>query len=175
MALMARVGLDNLDIPTNPQVKVEVLDGSNEQSVEDSLQIGAICFHQSHEQVEAMRLSWYERLRDPVARESEVAYLARLQGTAVATATLLLQGGVAYLGGAATLPLYRGKKIYSTLLRRRLEDARTRGYQIAVIVAQPMSRRVVERYDFREYERSYKYGWMPVIDRNVIRSLVPDE
>ncbi len=77
------------------------------------------------------------------------------------------------MGGAATLPEFRGKKVYSTLLRKRLEMACSRGYQVAAIVAEPMSRRVVSRYGFKEYARTYIYGWMPVIDVDVIKSLVP--
>jgi len=38
-----------------------------------------------------------------------------------------------------------------------------------------VSRRVVARYGFKEYARTYVYGWMPVMDMDVIRSLVPDE
>jgi predicted acetyltransferase len=116
-----------------------------------------------------------ERLQNPAMREEDIAYLARLNGTPVAQAVLQLRAGIAYLGGAATLPEYRGRRIYSTLLRRRLEDARARGYHIAAIDAEPMSRRVVSRYGFKEYGRTYVYGWMPVIDMDVIRSLVPDE
>jgi len=69
----------------------------------------------------------------------------------------------------------RGRRIYSTLLRPRLADARARGFQIAAIAAAPMSRRVVARYGFKAHARTYVYGWMPVIGMDVIRSLVPDE
>ncbi|MBI5652746.1 MAG: hypothetical protein HZC40_20210, partial [Chloroflexi bacterium] len=55
------------------------------------------------------------------------------------------------------------------------EAARARGYPIAAIHAEPMSRRVVSRYGFREFFKVYLYGWMPVMDLNVIKSLVPDE
>jgi hypothetical protein len=29
------------------------------------------------------------------------------------------------------------------------------------------------KYGFKEYSRSYIYGWMPVMDVEVIKSLVP--
>jgi predicted N-acetyltransferase YhbS len=80
---------------------------------------------------------------------------------------------VAYLGGAATLPEFRGQHIYSTLVRLRLEEARARGYHLAVINAEPLSRPIVMRCGFKEYALSYIYGWMPVIDVDVIKSLVP--
>jgi GNAT superfamily N-acetyltransferase len=175
-ATMARVGHDNLDdIPINPDVTVEVLDGSDLAAIEAGLQITARCFNWTSEQLDQWRVGTVERLQNPAMREEDIAYLARLNGTPVAQAVLQLRAGIAYLGGAATLPEYRGRRIYSTLLRRRLEDARARGYHIAAIDAEPMSRRVVARYGFKEYARTYVYGWMPVMDLDVIRSLVPDE
>jgi hypothetical protein len=36
-----------------------------------------------------------------------------------------------------------------------------------------MSRPIVARYGFKEYARMHLYGWMPVMDINVIKSLVP--
>ena len=175
-ATMARGGLDDLeDIPINPDITVEVLDGSDLDAIEAGIQITARCFNWTPEQVDQWRTGIVERLQNPKMREEEISYLARLDGTPVAEAVLQLRGGIAYLGGAATLPEYRGRRIYSTLLRRRLEDARARGYQIAAIDAEPMSRRVVVRYGFKEYARTRVYGWMPVIDLDVIRSLVPDE
>jgi predicted N-acetyltransferase YhbS len=174
-AMMARVGLDDLDIPTNPHVTVEVLDGSDDEALEAVLQIVARCFNWTPQQVDERRPAFIENLKDPKLREKQIQYLARLDGTPVADARVFVQGSMAYLGGASTLPEYRNQKIYSTLLRRRLEDARERGYQIVVIHAEPMSRRVVSRYGFEEFARFYIYAWMPVIDMEVIRGLVPDE
>jgi predicted acetyltransferase len=73
------------------------------------------------------------------------------------------------------LPEYRGQRIYSTMLKRRLEEARARGYNVVAIHAEPMSRRVVSKYGFTEYGKAYLYAWMPVIDPAVIKSLVPDD
>jgi predicted acetyltransferase len=114
-----------------------------------------------------------ERMRNEKFREREINYLGTLSGQPVSFGRLELKSGVAYLGGAATLPHFRGQKAYSTLLRRRLEDARAHGYHIAAINAEPMSRRIVTRYGFKEYARMYIYGWMPVMDVEVIKSLVP--
>jgi len=46
----------------------------------------------------------------------------------------------------------------------RLEDARDKGYHVVAIQAEPLSRPIVTRCGFKEYARSYIYGWMPVID-----------
>jgi GNAT superfamily N-acetyltransferase len=71
------------------------------------------------------------------------------------------------------MPEFRGQKVYSTLLRHRLENARAHGYHLTAINAEPMSRRIVARYGFKEYARMYIYGWMSVIEVEVIKSLVP--
>ncbi|MBI5303135.1 MAG: GNAT family N-acetyltransferase [Chloroflexi bacterium] len=174
-AIMARVRLDRLDIPVNPEVTIDLVDGSDDRVIEEKLRIIATCFNWTPAQVDERRPGMYERLKNPKFREEEIHYLARLGGAAVADARIVLRGGIAYLGGASTLPEFRSRRIYSTLLRRRLEDAHARGYHIAAIHAEPMSRRVVSRYGFREYAKAYLYGWMPVMDLNVIKSLVPDD
>ena len=174
-AIMVRVGLDKLDIPTNPEIAIEILDGTNDQAIEDKLQIVAQCFNWTREQVDERRPALFARTKSAEFQKQEINYLARINGKAVADARVILRGGIAYLGGASTLPEFRSRKIYSTLLRRRLEDARARGYHLAAIHAEPMSRRVVSRYGFREFSKAYLYAWMPVIDMQVIKSLVPDD
>ncbi len=173
-ATMARSELDRLDdIPINPEVTVERLDGYDEATIAAVAQITMVCFHWTQEQIDQRLPGMVERVRDERFREREADYLARLKGQPVGYGRVQLQGGVAYLGGAATLPEFRGRRVYSTLLRRRLEDAHTRGYHLAAIGAEPMSRPIVERYGFKEYSRVYIYAWMPVIDHEVIKSLVP--
>ena len=174
-ALMARVNLEHLDIPINSQIEIELIDGTNDESIEARLQIVATCFNWTKEQADARRPNFFERAKDPKMRENEIGLLARLDGKPVGDSRVILNAGMAYLGGASTLPEYRGQKIYSTLLRRRLEIARERGYHVAAIHAEPMSRRVVSKYGFQEYGKAYLYGWMPVMDARVIKSLVPDD
>ena len=173
-AAMARSELDRLDdIPINPDVTVEILDGYDEAAIDAIAHITMVCFHWTQEQIDERRPGWVERMRDERIRERETDYLARLNGQPAGYGRVQFQAGMAYLGGAATLPEFRGQRIYSTLLRRRLEDARARGYHLAAIGAEPMSRRIVEHYGFKEYARVYIYAWMPVIDLDVIKALVP--
>ena len=172
-AMMARLDLDQLDIPVNPAVQVERVDGTDETLLDAMDHITQVCFNWTDEQVAEHRPGMIERLRDPKFREKEALFVAWLDGQAVAYGRLLLEGGVAYLGGSGVLPEYRGRKVYSTLLRRRLEEARARGYHLAAIHAEPLSRPIVAKYGFKEYSRIYIYGWMPVIDVDVIKSLVP--
>lgn len=170
-ALMARFGLENLDdIPVNPDI--DVIDLKQAPNYwEDSLQINATAFQWSAEQTENEREGWFEDLGSEPIR----SVMAIHDGKPVADAHLYLQNGIAYLGGAATLPEFRNRKIYSTLLRRRLELARSEGYEVALIHAEPMSRRVVSRFGFETYVMYDVYGWMEPMDLDVIRSLVQDQ
>jgi len=173
-ATMALSGLDELDgIPTNPNLQVKVLDGYDNKSLDAVAHILKVCFSWTQEQVDQRMPGFIERMRDEKFREREFSYLGSLDGQPVGLCRLELTSGIAYLGGAGTLPEYRGQKVYSTLLHRRLEDAHEKGYHIAAINAEPMSRGIVTRYGFKEYARTYIYGWMPVMDVEVIKSLVP--
>ena len=172
-AMMARLGLDDLDIPINPAVQVELIDGTDETALDAMFHVTQVCFAWTDEQIAENRPGMIERLRNPKFREKEASFLARLDGQPVAYGRLLLEGGLAYLGGSGVLPEFRGRRVYGTLLRRRLEEAQRRGYHVAAINAEPLSRPIVEKYGFKEYERIYIYGWMPIIDVNVIKSLVP--
>jgi len=173
---MARVGLDGLDdIPENARVTLELVDGSDEAALTAVVEIVGTCFRLTPEQMRDLRVDWAERLKNAELRRTEFRYLARLDGVPVAMGTLLLRNGRAYLGGAATLPAYRGRHIYSTLLKRRLMAARALGYHIATIDAGPMSRPVVAKYGFKSYGTMQVFGWMPVMDPEIIKSLVTDE
>jgi GNAT superfamily N-acetyltransferase len=170
---MARLGLEAADIPINPDTTIELLDGYDLAAVDALGEIDKVCFQWTQEQVDERKPGWIERMRDERFRDREANFLARIDGRSAGHGRVILQSGIAYLGGAGVLPEFRGKKVYSTLLRRRLEYAHKRGYHIAAINAEPLSRPIVERYGFKEYSRIYIYGWMPVIDLDVIKSLVP--
>jgi hypothetical protein len=172
-ATMAHTHLDRLDIPVNPQVEIEIMDGYNEESIDAMLHMMMVCFNMPAEEVARQRPTWVERMRDPKERQVHTNYLARLNGQPAGFGRLSLRGGLGYLSGGSVLPEFRGRHIYSTLLRRRLEDARAQGYHIVAIQAEPLSRPIVARCGFKEYARTYIYGWMPVIDIDVIKSLVP--
>jgi hypothetical protein len=172
-ATMAHTHLDQLNIPVNPQIEIEVMNGYNEESIDAMLQMMVVCFNMPAEEVAERRPVWVERMRDPKERLVHTNYLARLNGQPAGFGRLSLRGGLGYLSAGSVLPEFRGQHVYSTLLRRRLEEAHAQGYHIVAIQAEPLSRPIVTRCGFREYTRSYVYGWMPVIDVDVIKSLVP--
>jgi predicted N-acetyltransferase YhbS len=175
-AVMARRGLDDLnDIPINPGVEIELIDGARAAAYDDLAHILRVCFNWTQAQVDEQRPAVIESATDPKLREREASFLAHVHGLPVAYGRVRFQAGVAFLNGAGTLPDFRNQRIYSTLLRHRLEYAHTHGHNVAVIYAEPMSRRIVARYGFKEYARQHLYAWMPVIDIDVIRSLVPQD
>jgi hypothetical protein len=79
-AMMARLGLDQLDIPVNPAVQVEVVDGTDETVIDAIDHITQVCFNWTDAQVAESRPGMIERLRDPKFREKEASFLARLDG-----------------------------------------------------------------------------------------------
>jgi hypothetical protein len=172
-ATMAHTHLDQLDIPVNAQVEIEVMDGYSEESIDAMLNMMIVCFNMPAAEAAERRPIWMERMRDPKERQIHSNYLARLNGQPAGFGRLSLRGGLGYLSGGAVLPEFRGQHVYSTLLRRRLEDTRARGFHIVAIQAGPLSRPIVTHCGFKEYARTYIYGWMPVMDLDVIKSLVP--
>lgn len=67
-------------------------------------------------------------------------YLARVKGTPVGEAAMRIEGSLAQVAGAGTLPPYRGRGVQKALLHRRLIDARDRGCEIAVVTTAPGTR-----------------------------------
>jgi GNAT superfamily N-acetyltransferase len=66
-------------------------------------------------------------------------YLARRGGDVAGAASMRVDGEVALLTGAATLPAHRRRGVQRALLAARLADAVVAGCRIAVVVTQPGS------------------------------------
>jgi GNAT superfamily N-acetyltransferase len=66
-------------------------------------------------------------------------YLARRGGDVAGAASMRVDGEVALLTGAATLPAHRRRGVQRALLAARLADAAVGGCRIAVVVTQPGS------------------------------------
>ena len=69
-----------------------------------------------------------------------IRYLARVEGTAVGGAAMRIDGDLAQLAGAGTLPPARGRGVQKALLHRRLADAHAAGCTLAVVTTAPGSR-----------------------------------
>jgi hypothetical protein len=93
-------------------------------------------------------------------------YLAFLDGidepVASATTVFLPNQPIIRLGGAATLMEHRGKGVYSSLVARRLADAREDGAEAAVIEAvRTTSAPVCRKLGFTEICSLELYAWTP--------------
>jgi len=88
-------------------------------------------------------------------------FLGRLQGEPVATSSLLLLGGVAGVGGVATLPDRRGRGIGRAMTLAALRVGRAAGYRFGVLGASEMGVGLYRRIGFCEVCRFGSYIWMP--------------
>lgn len=69
-----------------------------------------------------------------------IRYLARLDGDAVGEAAMRIDGDLAQIAGAGTLPRARGRGVQKALLQRRLADAHAAGCTLAVVTTAPGTR-----------------------------------
>lgn len=67
-------------------------------------------------------------------------YLARIDGQVVGEAAMRIDGDLAQVSGAGTLPHARGRGVQKALLQRRLSDARRAGCTLAVVTTAPGTR-----------------------------------
>jgi GNAT superfamily N-acetyltransferase len=85
------------------------------------------------------------------ARAQSPCFLAELDGAAGAAGVLILHGGVALFGGAATVPEMRRRGLQGALLEARMRHAAEQGCDLAMMVAEAgsNSQRNAERKGFR--------------------------
>ena len=88
-----------------------------------------------------------------------VHFLGRLDGRAVATATLVLGGGVAGIYNVMTVPDVQRRGIGALMTVRPLEMARARRYHQGVLQSSQMGYRLYRRLGFEEYCRIGIYLW----------------
>jgi predicted GNAT family acetyltransferase len=107
---------------------------------------------------------------DVIVKIAELAggdnYLAYVEDAeepvAVASMQFLREQPIVLLGGAATLPEYRGRGIYTSLVAKRLDDARDKGMQAAVMQAdRSSSAPITKKLGFVERCSMELYAWMP--------------
>lgn len=67
-------------------------------------------------------------------------YVAWVEGKPVGAASLRIDGKLAQVCGAGTLPAARGRGVQKALLRQRLQEARQEGCDLAVVTTAPGSR-----------------------------------
>jgi GNAT superfamily N-acetyltransferase len=87
---------------------------------------------------------WQERVR----ADNGAAYLAYVDGEAVAAADMLFLPFAGFLSGASTRPDYRGRGAFRALVRSRWDEAVLRGTPALIVGAGRMSRPILERIGF---------------------------
>jgi len=85
------------------------------------------------------------------AREGGYPFVAEINGQMVATGSLSMEGRVALLAGASTVPAFRKMGAQQALLDARLQFATAQGCELAMMAAEPgsASQRNAERKGFR--------------------------
>lgn len=88
------------------------------------------------------------------------AYAAYVDGKPASVAWTYFPGrNFATLFGGTTLAEHRARGLYTSLLRVRLREIRTRGYPFAVVEAGPMSRPIVAKHGFQRLTTVWDYEW----------------
>jgi len=88
-----------------------------------------------------------------------IHFLGRLDGRAVATATLVLGGGVAGIYNVMTVPDVQRRGIGALMTVGPLEMALARGYQVGMLQSSQMGYRLYRRLGFEDYCRIAIYLW----------------
>jgi ribosomal protein S18 acetylase RimI-like enzyme len=88
-----------------------------------------------------------------------IHFLGRLDGRAVATATLVLGAGVAGIYNVMTVPDVQRRGIGALMTVRPLELARARGYHLGVLQSSQMGYPLYRRLGFEDYCRIAIYLW----------------
>jgi predicted GNAT family acetyltransferase len=88
-------------------------------------------------------------------------FLARVNGKAVATASIYFSDGVAGVSCVATLPEHRQQGIGTAVTLAALQVAKSKGYNIGVLFASPMGESIYRSIGFEEYGKGNCYVWSP--------------
>jgi GNAT superfamily N-acetyltransferase len=73
--------------------------------------------------------------------------------------TYFPRGHFATLFAGSTLPAFRRRGLYTSLLATRIQEIRRRGYPFAVVETGSMSRPIVAKHGFRHLTTVYDYEW----------------
>jgi GNAT superfamily N-acetyltransferase len=87
-------------------------------------------------------------------------WVGRRHGEPVATASLLLAGGVAGIYSVSTVPAARRQGIGTAMVLEALRTARAVGCRVGVLMAAPMGASVYRRIGFTEYCLFGVYYWL---------------
>jgi GNAT superfamily N-acetyltransferase len=117
-----------------------------------------------HEGVWGERSDWLvDALAAELAADGERIqfYLAYADGVPACAAWIRFHPGTQFasLWGGSTLPAYRRRGLYTTLLAARAQEARRRGYRFLTIDASPMSQPIVAKHGFHFLTFTHPCKW----------------
>ncbi|WP_456276944.1 GNAT family N-acetyltransferase [Bacillus sp. AK128] len=93
-----------------------------------------------------------ERLKRDLKDDPDhlLIYAAIIEGKVVSGAWMYLHEGTSFgsLWGGSTLPEYRGRGIYTSLIAIRAQEALKKGYKLLTVDASPMSAPILQKHGF---------------------------
>jgi ribosomal protein S18 acetylase RimI-like enzyme len=146
-----------IDLHTLPS-DLPVPTGFTSEPVDDLGTLRMWCGFTDQTVVAEALLAWGQTLGFAPDREI-VHFLGRLDGRPVATATLVLGGGVAGIYNVMTVPDAQRRGIGALMTVRPLEVARARGYRLGVLQSSKMGYPLYRRLGFQDYCWIAIYLW----------------
>ena len=150
----------DLALDASPPAGIELVPVRSEDDVAAVIRVHDEVFGEVHAAVGAEILAGLTSEPHPVE-----AVLAVADGTAICAARIEFPAGrdFASLWGGGTLPGWRGRGAFRSLVAYRARLARQRGYRYLQVDASPDSRPILSRLGFTELAMTtpYKYGGQP--------------
>ena len=146
-----------IDLQTLP-MDLHLPTGFTSQAVDDLGTLRTWCGFTDQTVVSEALFAWGQTLGFAPEREI-VHFLGRLDGRPVATATLVLGGGVAGIYNVMTVPDAQRRGIGALMTVRPLAAARARGYRLGILQSSKMGYPLYRRLGFEEYCRIEIYHW----------------
>lgn len=146
-----------IDLQTLP-MNLHVPTGFTSEVVDDLGTLRTWCGFTDQTVVADALFTWGQTLGFAPEREI-VHFLGRLDGRPVATATLVLGGGVAGIYNVMTVPDAQRRGIGTLMTVRLLAVARARGYRLGILQSSKMGYPLYRRLGFQDYCRIGIYLW----------------
>jgi GNAT superfamily N-acetyltransferase len=146
-----------IDLQTLP-MDLHLPSGFTSEAVDDLGTLRTWCGFTDQAVVAEALFAWGHTLGFAPEREI-VHFLGRLDGRPVATATLVLGGGVAGIYNVMTVPDAQRRGIGALMTVRPLELARARGYRLGILQSSKMGYPLYRRLGFEDYCRIGIYLW----------------
>lgn len=146
-----------IDLQTLP-MNLHVPTGFTSEAVDDLGTLRTWCGFTDQTVVADALFAWGQTLGFAPEREI-VHFLGRLDGRPVATATLVLGGGVAGIYNVMTVPDAQRRGIGALMTVRPLAVARARGYRLGILQSSKMGYPLYRRLGFQDYCRIGIYLW----------------